>query len=219
MRVILNARVGSHLYGLDTPESDEDYLGIFVTPTYDILRLRKPTQTHVTKDPDTTLHEVEKFMYLAAKGNPTVLELLYSPEYLYITWEGEMLVAARDAFLSNNVRNSFGGYAYQQAVNLQKRTNEGKVGFNPKVTKHYEKHARHCFRLLRQGKELIETGTLNPRLENPDEYFAIGKLSEKDLVSKFTEEYNAFKEAKSVLPDEPNWEFLDSILNEIRSPN
>jgi hypothetical protein len=155
-------------------------------------------------------------MYLAAKGNPTVLELLFVPEYEVLTWEGETLCLYKRWFLSNHVRDSFGGYAYQQSVKLQKRENDGMEGFNPRVKSRYPKHARHCFRLLRQGKELLETGTLNPKLSNPEEYFAIGELPSNELIDKFAEEYAAFKEAKSVLPDEPNWEKLNELLLQLR---
>jgi predicted nucleotidyltransferase len=217
--VILKALVGSHLYGLDTEDSDYDYNGIFLEPTSSILSLHKPSQTHVTHDPDSTLHEVEKFMWLAAKGNPTVLELLFCPEYTVLEFEGQWLLDIRHDFLSDAVRASFGGYAYQQAVKLQKRENEGMVGFNPAVKNRYAKHARHCFRLLRQGRELLETGTLNPVLQNPDEYFAIGELPVAALVQKFHEEYEVFKQAKSVLPKEPQWDKLNQKLLLIRGVN
>lgn len=217
LKVILKARVGSHLYGLNTEHSDEDFLGVFIRPTKEVLSFFHNEETYVTKEPDCTYHELKKFMYLAAKGNPTVLELLFVPKYELLTIEGEALVNNRNYFLSSHVRDSFGGYAYQQAVKLQKREAEGYVGFGPELKNRYAKHARHCFRLLRQGKELLETGTLNPKLDNPEEYFAIGELPSGELVAKFTEEYATFKEAKSVLPDEPNWERLDNLLLLLRS--
>jgi uncharacterized protein len=219
MKVILKALVGSHLYGLDTEDSDYDYNGIFVESTNKILSLHKPQETRVSKDPDSTMHEVEKFMRLAAKGNPTVLELLFCPEYIELTWEGKLLVSSRKDFLSNSIRASFGGYAYQQAVKLQKRESEGMVGFGPAVKNRYAKHARHCFRLLHQGRMLLETGDLNPVLDNPEEYFAIGELPVEALVEKFTEEYEIFKAAPSVLPDEPDWAKLDAMLFMIRGLN
>jgi len=37
MKTILKARVGSHLYGLNTEFSDEDFLGVMVRPTDEIL--------------------------------------------------------------------------------------------------------------------------------------------------------------------------------------
>ena len=219
MKTILKARVGSHLYGLNTEFSDEDFLGVFVRPTEETLGFFNNEETYVTKEPDCTLHEVKKFMHLAAKGNPTILELLYCPEYGVTTYEGCLLVANRKLFLSNHVRDSFGGYAVQQARKLKAREEEGLEGFNPAVKNRYAKHARHCFRLMRQGKQLLETGTMNPRLSNPEEYFALGEMPSDKLIEKFEEEFSIFKNAESVLPDKPDWEGLNSLLLTIRRMN
>lgn len=219
MKVIMKARVGSHLYGLNHENSDEDFLGVMVRPTEEILGFFNNEDTYVTHDPDCTYHEVKKFMNLAAKGNPTLLELLFVPEYLHMTYEGAILVAHREMFLSNHVRDSFGGYAVQQARKLQAREAEGLEGFNPAVKNRFAKHARHCFRLMRQGKALLETGILNPRLENPEEYFALGEMPSDELIKKFEEEFSTFDSVKSVLPDEPNWEGLNELLLEIRKMN
>jgi len=216
MKEIIKARVGSHLYGLNTEDSDEDFLGVFIRPTREILSFFNNKETYVTKDPDTTYHELKKFMWLAAKGNPTVLELLFCPEYEVLTNEGASLVRHRHWFLSNHVRDSFGGYAYQQAKKLQLREFQGYEGFGPELKKRRNKHARHCFRLLRQGRELLETGTMVSKLTNPEEYFAIGELPTEELVAKFTGEYAFFKQADSILTDEPNWKMLDELLLQLR---
>jgi uncharacterized protein len=220
-KVILKALVGSHLYGLNHENSDKDYNGIFVAPTYEILGFNwnQHKETVVTKDPDTTLHEVHKFMRLAMQGNPTVLELLYCPEYEILTYEGELLVEYRDFFLSNRIRDSYGGYAYQQAKKLQQRTEDGLEGFNPAVKNRYAKHARHCFRLLRQGRELMERAGLNPVLPNVEDYFALGNLPVDELVKKFEEEYEIFLNTESKLPEQPNIAGLNAIINRIRSYN
>jgi hypothetical protein len=219
VKTILKARVGSHLYGLNTEFSDEDFLGIFVRPTEEVLGFFNNEETYVSQEPDCTLHEVKKFILLAAKGNPTVLELLFVPEYLVSTYEGCLLVAYRQMFLSNAIRNSFGGYAVQQARKLKAREEEGLEGFNPAVKNRYEKHARHCFRLMRKGKELLTTGTMNPRLDNPEEYFALGEMPSDKLIEKFEEEFATFNTVESVLPNKPNWEGLNELLLMIRELN
>jgi uncharacterized protein len=219
MKTILKALVGSHLYGLDTEFSDHDYLGIFVRPTEDVLGLFNNEETYVTKDPDFTQHEVKKFISLASQGNPTVLELLFVPSYEILTNEGRLLVENRDLFLSQHIRKTFGGYAVQQARKLQQREAEGMEGFNPAVKNRYAKHARHCFRLMRQGRILLETGVLNPKLDNPEEYFAIGELPSDELIAKFEAEFSEFNLVKSVLPMEPAWKKLNEVLIEIRRSN
>lgn len=219
MKTILKARVGSHLYELDTPESDEDFLGVFVRPTQEVLGFGNDKDSYETKNPDTKMYEVKRFMSLAAGGNPSVLELLYCPNYEIMLIEGESLVNHRECFLSNRVRDSFGGYAYQQAKKLQKRTEDGLEGFNPAVKKRTPKHARHCLRLLQQGKELLKTGVINPVVKNRDELFAVGEMPVEEIIKRFEEEYALFKEAESILPDEPDWVSLNKILLGIRKVN
>lgn len=217
MKTILKARVGSHLYGLNREDSDEDFLGVFVAPTLDVLGLKPISETHVSKDPDTTLHEVKKFISLCLGCNPTVLELLWVPEYILIDDYGELLVNYRERFLSTSrVRDAFGGYAYQQAKKLEKRENEGLEGFGPKVKKRKAKHARHCFRLLRQGRQLLETGTMILKVENSEEYFAFDDMSTEEILDVFYKEYEEYKLCPSILPEVPDFDALNSILLTIR---
>lgn len=63
--VILQGVVGSTAYGLAREGSDVDRLGIFVTPTLDLVGLGKPKDTRVGFKPDITHHEVGKYLGLA----------------------------------------------------------------------------------------------------------------------------------------------------------
>ena len=75
--VLLSGVVGSTAYGLDTPDSDTDRLGIFAAPTVAFHGLHKPQESHVTTSPDATFHEAAKWVRLALGGNPTVTELVW----------------------------------------------------------------------------------------------------------------------------------------------
>jgi predicted nucleotidyltransferase len=217
VKIILQAITGSHAYGLNTPDSDIDRNGVFVLPTAGLLQITPPTETIVTAKPDSTLHEVGKFIRLALKCNPSIIELLYMEQYETLTWEGLLLINRRDCFLSTPyVRDAFGGYAIQQLHRLLNRNAEGKEGFSSQTIHRTEKHARHCFRLLRQGAELLRTGHLTVRLENPEEYFAIGKMVPAELKIKFEEEFARFKEIDSVLPNQPDRESIELVLAKIR---
>jgi predicted nucleotidyltransferase len=61
-----------------------DRLGVFVAATRAMLGLSTPPETLVSagpdQDTDVALHEVGKFVRLAAVCNPSVLELLFLPE-------------------------------------------------------------------------------------------------------------------------------------------
>lgn len=219
--IILEGITGSRAYGLDTADSDTDIKGIFVAQTADLLSLYNVKETYDTKDGakdengnDFCYHEVGKFIKLAMGGNPTILELLFLDGYLELSKFGKMLVDNRHLFLSNTVRKSYYGYAYSQMHRLVTRDGEFGNGKNNR----YEKHARHCYRLLYQGKELLETGKITVRVppEVREELFAVGKLSPNELVDKFTEEKEKFDTMESVLPDQPDKEAINKILLRIR---
>lgn len=212
--IILSGVTGSIAYGLDTDTSDEDIKGVYVAPTADILGLFNVRETHDHTNPDWCYHEVGKFISLALKSNPTILELLFLEGYRTLNKQGRMLVDNRHLFLSNIIRKSYGGYAKDQAHKLNARGNSFGNGRNNR----YEKHARHTFRLLKQGKQLLETGMLTVRVTpaEREELFAIGKLAPSQLIDRFEQEFKAFDATPSVLPDQPDKEAVNKILLKIR---
>jgi predicted nucleotidyltransferase len=217
--IILEGITGSKAYGLDHADSDTDIKGVYVAPTDTVLSLgydkKHATKDHV--DPDWVYHEVEKFMGLAMNGNPTILELLFLEGYTVLTKQGKMLVDNRHLFLNNVVYKSYGGYALSQARKLNARG--GTYGSGR--ANRYEKHTRHCFRLLYQGKELLETGTLTVRVtpEMREELFAIGKSTPAEIIDRFEKEFTEFDKIKSVLPDNPDREAINKLLLKIRKGN
>ena len=212
MKIILEGIVGSVAYGLDNSESDIDIKGVFIYPTRDILLLHNQPQTINQTSPDIEYHEIKKFMLLAGKCNPTILELLFLNEYTQLTPEGKLLVKHRDFFLSKQVLKTYGGYALNQAKKLYKKG----VKFA-----RYKKHARHCFRLLIQGEELLQNQTLTVKLslENKYKLLPISELSSDELINRFEEEFKIFNSIKTELPENPDWKNLDKILLKIREMN
>ena len=212
-KIILEALVGSKAYGLETETSDDDILGIYVAPLNEILSLDKPPETIVNVNPDYCYHEIEKYLRLAIQCNPTIMELMFMDNYIIKTAEGEQLIKIRSAFLSNKIFKAYGGYAISQARKLNARGDS----FSSRVKNRYDKHARHCFRLLQQGKELLETGKITIKVSNREELFEIGKLPVQKLIDKFEEEYNKFKEIKSILSDKPDYKEINNYLLSIRN--
>lgn len=215
--IILEGVIGSVAYGLNTENSDEDIMGIFVAPTSEVLSLYEVKESYVHQgidDNDWCYHEVGKFIQMAIKNNPTILELLYLTGYRKLNKQARMLVDNRHLFLSNRIRKSYGGYALDQARKLNERGGTFGHGRNNR----YEKHARHCFRLLLQGRQLLETGTFEVKVtpEIRKELFAIGKLEPPALVDRFAKEFAEFDNIKSVLPDEPDKAAIDKLLLKIR---
>lgn len=211
--IILAGVCGSKAYGLDHADSDIDLKGIFVAPTREFLGLNRPAETVDHVDPDYCYHELGKFLKLGLAANPTILELLFLENYTLQTDEGGLLVANNHRFLSNRVRNTYFGYANQQ---MQRLVNRADGSFKSKLRKRYEKHARHCARLLFQGRDLMQTGTLTVKVSNRDEIFAIGELSPTDLVLWFEDAKNSFNNVESVLPDQPDTEWVNEYLIRVR---
>jgi uncharacterized protein len=125
-KILFKAIVGSQAYGTNTPESDVDIKGIYIQSNDEILSNRYKEQINVTKD--ECYYEIQRFLQLAKSANPTILELLYTPDdcILETSPEFELLKQNRDKFLTKKCYNSFSGYAYQQiqkATGLDKKMN------------------------------------------------------------------------------------------------
>lgn len=219
--IILEGVTGSTAYGLATENSDIDIKGVYLLPTSDVLAINFDP-VHTTKDhtdPDWVYHEVGKFMKLVINGNPTVTELLYLDDYTILTPTGQLLVDNRDAFLSTKaVMNAYRGYAFSQAKKLYTRTDQGLDGYDSSLKNRFAKHTRHCFRLLMQARQLLETGTLDVRVtEEQREYlFAMGEKDADEVVNEFMRQDAEFDNIVSVLPDKPDMKRLNNILYNIR---
>lgn len=123
---IFKAIVGSQAYGTSIPTSDTDYKGIYVQPTRDLVGFNYNEQIESGKD--DTSYEIRRFLQLAQSANPTVLELMYSPDDCIITNSSayKFLKCHRHHFLTKQCANSFGGYAIAQikkATALDKKIN------------------------------------------------------------------------------------------------
>jgi len=123
---IFKAVVGSQSYGTQIPTSDIDYKGVYMQSEEDILGFDYKEQIDHGKD--ECYYEVRRFLQLLETGNPTVLELLYSPEDCIIisTPQFDLIRRERDRFLTKKCMQSFGGYAVAQikkARGLDKKMN------------------------------------------------------------------------------------------------
>lgn len=206
-RIGLFVLAGSHAYGLARPDSDNDYRGFYVAPTAEVLSLQPPVPQLERNEPDLCVYEVSKFCHLASKANPNVLEILWAP-VLSQDSAGELLRANRDAFLSERVRTTYGGYAMSQLKQLEKLADR-----NPDRV---EKFARHLFRLFEQGSSLLSTGDMSIRVADPDELRRISTAPVEEIKQRFHELDAEFRQLESVLPPEPDYRRINEMLLEIR---
>ena len=106
---------GSHAYGTNIESSDIDYAGVFIQSLDDILGLKYKEQINDDNN-DIVIYEIRRFLQLLASNNPTVLELLNTPEdcVIYKHPVFDRVLENRDGFITKVCAKSFGGYAKQQ---------------------------------------------------------------------------------------------------------
>ena len=124
--IVFKCIVGSHAHGTNIEGSDIDYKGVYLQDPEDILNNGYREQVTITDD--EVYYEIRRFIELLNTGNPTMLELLFSPEdcIQYKHPVMDILLKHRDKFLSKSCKYSFGGYAITQiekAQGLEKKMN------------------------------------------------------------------------------------------------
>jgi len=212
---ILEGIVGSTAHGLATPDSDKDVAGVFGYATEVFWELKEPKMSIVKTNPDSTHHEILKFIKLASSANPNILELLWLPTYTYQNLDGYNLVKIRQAFLSQRVQVAYIGYAESQFRKLMQRGDSFSSGTKNRTNK----HARHLFRLMEQGQHLYTTGELNVRVNNPEDYLRYNTMTTDQIQEEFVKKYDLFLDTKTALPKEPDWETLEEYLYDYRLGN
>ena len=115
---------GSHAYGTNVETSDTDYSGVFIQKIEDIIGFNYVEQINDDKN-DTVIYEIQRFLQLLSSNNPTVLELLNTPEdcILYKHPIFDEILNNRDIFITKICAKSFGGYGKMQ---IQKAKGQNK---------------------------------------------------------------------------------------------
>lgn len=109
---------GSHLYGLNNEDSDVDTSGLFIASKESFMGIGHNYHEEVSDTRhDTTWYELGKFMRMALKSNPTVLEALFIPKNKIITEPNPLIIPLlenRDVFITKECFKPFVAYAKQQ---------------------------------------------------------------------------------------------------------
>jgi predicted nucleotidyltransferase len=129
-RTILVGLAGSHGYGLNRPDSDYDYRGVFIASKRYYLGFDQIEQKDsgwdeegifpfLDNNKDTVLYELRKIIQLLSGANPNILELLWLLEYPVLTNVGQHLIDHRQIFLTKKVRYTYSGYAFAQIKKME----------------------------------------------------------------------------------------------------
>jgi len=149
-RVIFRCVIGSRAYGLEDDQSDTDRRGIFLPPAelqWSLYGVPEQLECHETQE---HYWELQRFLVLALKANPNVLECLYSPLVEKTTPLTDELLAMRSRFLFRLVYQTYNGYVMSQFKKMQTDIrNQGEVKW---------KHVMHLIRLLISGIDVLREG-------------------------------------------------------------
>ncbi|WGV27879.1 nucleotidyltransferase domain-containing protein [Halotia branconii] len=129
-RTILIGLAGSHGYGLNRPDSDLDFRGVFIAPKRYYLGFDRVEQKDAGWDElgifpfidgnkDTVIYELKKIIQLLSGANPNVLELLWLNNYPVLTSVGQYLIKHKKLFLSKKVKHTYSGYAFAQIKKME----------------------------------------------------------------------------------------------------
>lgn len=162
---------GSRSHNTHKPTSDTDFSGVYLYPTRELLSVRLPNEkglsdnfkfdkeegaNHNKEDwPDYQFFEVGRFAELLLKGNPSIIEMLFTDNLTLMTPTWERLRAIRDRFLCQESVKQYVGYMQGQLRRLT--AHDGKKGLHTKGGGYNEKWAYHILRLAEDAKR-IATG-------------------------------------------------------------
>jgi uncharacterized protein len=209
--IIYRCQVGSRAFGLAGDDSDDDLRGIYLPPArlhWSLFKL--PEQLEFADERrDEVYWELEKFLKLALKANPNVLETLWTPLVLQADEVAERLRGLREAFLSRHLYKTYSGYVlsqFRRMANAYAKTGTYKA-----------KHAMHLIRLLYSGIEALRSGQIRIDVaEHREELLAIksGALSFEQAKAKALELDRVFQEAyrQTSLPEQPDFRRADELL-------
>lgn len=145
---------GSQAYGTSTPDSDTDTGGVYMAPAEQLIGLGFDYQEQIADEKnDNVWLELNKFMQLLLKSNPTVLESLFIPERC-ITFEHPIMSFIkenRNAFVTKQCFDPFGGYAVQQ---IKKCRGLNKKIVNPVTERLWP--LDFCYTFYKQGSSKIK---------------------------------------------------------------
>jgi uncharacterized protein len=207
--VIYRCIVGSRAFGLETDESDTDRRGIYLPPADAHWSLYGVPEQLEDQANQECYWELQKFLILALKANPNILECLYSPLVELATPLAEELLAIRDSFLSRLVYQTYNGYVISQFKKLeQDLRNQGSIKW---------KHAMHMVRLLLSGSTVLREGVVPVRVSQHREMLLAIKRGDvtweevNRLRLSLHKEFDAAL-AETKLPEKPDYARANAFL-------
>lgn len=145
---------GSVSQGINTPLSDIDHGGVYLAPAEQLLGLGLDYQDEIKSEKgDDDWMELNKFMRLLLKSNPTVLESLFIDDK-YVLYEHPIMTEIkkhRNEFITKECFSCFIGYSCEQ---IKKCRSLKKLFVQPIVER--KTVLDFCYTFYKQGSTKIE---------------------------------------------------------------
>lgn len=204
-RTVFISCTGSHMWGMNTPESDIDLVIIYIAPTRSLLRgerilptVRQKITAHQGEIYDTLGWETGHLINQLIKGNVNAIWYATSPLVIKPSIVQEELSTLVRANLSRATYHSIRGMAESQIKSEGKPTND------PKIT---GKGYRTALRTIEFGIRLLSEGKISysPAIGEP------GAEVVWEGMRRLEEAYES-----SPLPDRPDEDVFRNFLMRLR---
>lgn len=217
-KLIFKAKVGSQAQGTATPQSDEDFKGVYIQNSDEILTFDYEPFIQVNKD--ECYYELNKFVEMLMEANPNAIELLFTPDDCIIETspQFELLRKHKEIFLTKRCYATFAGYATTQikkAKGLNKKMNWETQRFERKTPIDF------CF-IHKDGKTMPLEVFLNVFSLN-QENFGLVKLNHFENCYGVYYDYDGDQNFKGIIHENSNElrltsiskEFADTYVNDV----
>jgi hypothetical protein len=206
--VQLRCIVGSRAYGLDHEGSDVDRRGFYLPPARLHWGLAGVPE-QLESDQEECYWELEKFIRLALKANPNILECLYSPLVETCTPLARELIEMRGVFLSRHIHRTYNSYVLSQFKKLEQDLRNHNA---PRW-----KHVMHLIRLLLSGIAVLKQGFVPLHVaSHRDRLLSIrrGEVPWAEVESWRLQLHRELDEAlrSTLLPEHPDYDRANKFL-------
>lgn len=169
---------GSHLYGLETPESDIDTYSIFCAPQNWLYGTGLDYSSFIGDEKnDNVISELKKYFTELGKSNPDALISLFTPKdkILYMNPILNPIFEIRDSLLTKECFKSFRGYAKSQ-INKAKGLNKA-MNIDPEEVKERKIPLDFCWVHKDNSEDVLSLNKWLSDNELKQEYCGLAKLS------------------------------------------
>ncbi|KAN0040968.1 hypothetical protein ACTFIV_003504 [Dictyostelium citrinum] len=243
-KVIYFTLAGSHSFNLNVETSDKDYFGVYCSDINEVLvgDIKQPIIDSHEPD-DYILFEAERFCELLYKGNPKLIEPMFTTRFCYKSPIWEQLFLNRKELISQSAIQHYLSYSKSQMGDASKLIFKNGAIINNSFEEEEEdkkkllltminsnhsycKKLYHTYRLLLDTKRMLDLGEPMVYLQGEErEKIMKIRMGEEDLTKTlaeiqqlFNQCYTRFQEVKekNLIQENLNIKVLNDWLIKVR---